>query len=141
VYRLARLQLHSLVTRMGLDDWYRTNSKYPVHVVAAILKRAQEMDWDIKVEVGSGAGQMKSQKEARAMQMLELGAIDMETFRDMMGLDHKLIEQRMAAQRAQTVAGAAPPGAPPGPPPGPQPPVPPAAPPGVPIGGGGGVVA
>jgi hypothetical protein len=94
VYRLSRLMLHSIVTRMDTPSLMRINRKYPAHIVDAIRQRAQGIEWNVKVEVSSNAGQVKAQKDAQTMQLFQAGLLDEESACDRLGLDFDQIQQR-----------------------------------------------
>lgn len=112
VWRLSRLMHYSHVTRMTVESLMRINRKYPAHIVAAIRAKAQDAEWDCKVQASADAGRMKAEKDAQTLEWLKAGVIDMETARDLLNLDHSRIEQRINQQQRKQQAQAAVAGAP-----------------------------
>lgn len=109
-YRLARLMLHSLVWRLSLQDVGKIISKYPPHILEAIVQRAQSMDWDVNVTIASGSGQVKVQKNQETTNLFATGLITKETAQERLNIDtriEKQREQQEAEQMMQAQAQAA----------------------------------
>lgn len=113
VYRLARLMLHSIVTRMSAEEIGRIVSKYPGHILAAIHERARRMDWDVKVTVSSGNGAIRAQKQQSVRENFAAGLVDEETAQEDLGIDAKQVRRRKEAmaRRQLAMVGAQQPGA------------------------------
>jgi hypothetical protein len=107
VYRAGRLMLHSIVTRMTAQDVGRIVSKYKPHVLTAIHARAKAAEWDVAVTVGSGNGAMLQQKKLQAGVDRDRGAISIETYREVNGIDHRQEERRIANEQQKLARAAA----------------------------------
>lgn len=104
VRRLANLMLHSLVWRLDAPEVGRIISQYPIDVLQAIMTRARQIEWDVKVEITSGSGEMQAQNKQQAMQERQLGIISMQTTRERMGEDNQQEESRMEAEARKQMA-------------------------------------
>ncbi len=56
---IARLRAHSIIYRMGPQDWQKFCTKYPIQAMEALHAHAGSMDYDISVQVQSGSGAAK----------------------------------------------------------------------------------
>lgn len=101
LYRLARLILHSLVTRLELPQIQRICSKYPPEVLKVIIDKAKQMDWDINVSVSTASGMLNEAKRVNWQNDLAIGAISLQTYRERIGEDHEDEESRVSQQLAQ----------------------------------------
>ena len=75
-------------------------SKYPPHICAAMQARAANLLWNVEVLVMAGTSQVLAQKKANALQDLQAGAIDLETYWEDTGRNPKVMRQRMDRQAA-----------------------------------------
>ncbi|HEX7009068.1 MAG TPA: hypothetical protein VF184_03745, partial [Phycisphaeraceae bacterium] len=117
----ALVQFTRLVVGMIHDflpesEWMKMVSGYPVQVLRALRQRAKRLEYDIRVEVVSGHGQTRIQKQAEAREqfamglrgptstMKILGINDVEReIRDIMTNPLSRVAQQIAAQQqAQT---------------------------------------
>lgn len=114
VKRQAELMLHSIVHRLTVEDIERIISKYPRHILMAVHERAREIEWNVRVSVQAGNGSLQQQKRQLAAMDLQLQAISMEAYREEVGIDHRLEEERiqlqLQKQAAQAATGMAPAG-------------------------------
>lgn len=101
IHRLARLMLHSIVHRLSADDIGRIIKRYPPDVLAAICERGRQAEWEIKVIVASGSGSTLQAKKQEALNEYQVGAMSMESLREVLGLDHQQEEERTKAQLTQ----------------------------------------
>ena len=104
LYRLARLILHSLVTRLTMKHVQKVCSKYPEPVLAQIIQKAQSMDWDISVAVSTAGGMLNEAKRAIWQNDLAIGAISLQTYRERVGEDHEEEENRVGLQMEKALA-------------------------------------
>jgi hypothetical protein len=126
---LARLMLHTINTRLSIDDLTRMCSKYPRHVWAAIRERRKGVDTDITVEIVSGSGQLREKGKQDAMVLWSggKGPLSETTLLERFGedpkleLQNKVTEAQDKAKAASQIQQVAPallpppgPGAPPG---------------------------
>ena len=107
LYRLARMILHSLVTRLEVPQLMRVCSEYPPEVLVEIINKARSMEWDIMVEVSTGTGMVNNLKRSVWFQDLQSGVISMQTYRELTGYDH---EKEMSRQMNEAMMMAPPPG-------------------------------
>jgi hypothetical protein len=104
LYRLARLILHSLVTRLQIPQIAKICSAYPPAVLEQIVAKAQSMDWDISVAVSTASGMLNEAKRAIWQNDLAIGAISLQTYRELTGTDHEEEEKRVGLQMATALA-------------------------------------
>lgn len=114
IHDFGRLGLHSIVTRMTVEDIGRIVSKYKPHVLAAIHERAQSAEWDVSVTVSSGNGAVLAQKKEQAFRDRQIGAISLESYQEAAGIDPRTEKQRLAKEQQEMMRGAAGATAPPG---------------------------
>lgn len=110
IRRMSLLQLWSIVKRLDVNDIFRIHSKLPLPILAKVVQRAQQIEWDVIVEISDGAA--KQAARSLDLQELQVGAIDMETYRERNGIDHRQVEQRQQAmmlKQQQLAAKLAPP--------------------------------
>jgi hypothetical protein len=110
VRRQGELMLHDLVRFLSVDDVARVVSRYPRHVLEAIVERARRIEWDVSVEVSAGNGAMQAQKRQEAIEKRKAGAISLESLQEALGVDPRLEKRRMgqeAAEQLQAQAQAA----------------------------------
>lgn len=104
VWRLARLMLHSLITRLTMQDVQKICSSYPPDVLALIMTKARDAEWDIRVTVTTGSGAADGQKRIKRQEDLASGAISMQTYREGEGIDHDTEQKRITTQTAEQAA-------------------------------------
>jgi hypothetical protein len=104
----TKVMLYNLVWRLKTEDLMEIHTK-PPHVIRAYQNKGKAAEWNVKPVVSSGGGGVRAQKRALAQQDLELTAITMETYRETVGIDHQLEEERTeaAAARLQRAMGGA----------------------------------
>lgn len=106
VTNAANTVLEFMQDGMTADDFYHLNRTYPLPVVNIILETWKQSEMDVDVEIANGS--IKAQKEATVRADEAAGILDLETARDLLGYDHKVIQQRMnqQLQASAAVAGA-----------------------------------
>jgi len=97
--RIARLGLHSILTRMTAADVYKIVKKYPLHVLEALWAGAVEMEWESKIVLSAGASATQEQKRANALTEYQGGLTSQETTRNRLGIDHALEDRRINEQK------------------------------------------
>jgi hypothetical protein len=113
VKRLAKLMDHAHATRMSAEDVQQIVSKHKPHITAAIVARRQRMRFDVKVEISSGSQAVKQAKKQDAREDLALGALSLESYCEIAGIDYREEQRKIKRQmreQAQAMAQAAPPG-------------------------------
>lgn len=65
---IARIMVHMIRDQVPEAELMRCNSRYPIQVVRALIRRAENLDYDIRVEISSASGitRRQEQQEARA---------------------------------------------------------------------------
>lgn len=104
----TKIMVYNLTWRVPAAKLALIHSK-PPHVIEAFIQKGRASEWNVKPIVSSGAGGVQAQKRALAQQDLSLMAITMETYRETVGINHQLEEDRMAAAAAslqRTMGGA-----------------------------------
>lgn len=94
--RFGKLAVHQL-RHLSVDELMMVVSRYPKHLMERIREKAQRIEWDVKVTVSSGAGQKMTNRQLAGMD-LQVGAIGMKSYRERVGLDDALEEQRIESQ-------------------------------------------
>lgn len=107
IKRLARLMLHSIVNRLECKDIYKIISEYPYHILEAICERAKNSDWDVEVEDASGNSQTKARKKAEAAQDLQMGAISLQTYCEIAGINYHQEKRRRRVEAREAAMAAA----------------------------------
>lgn len=102
--RLARLRIDAMMRYMPDYVWKMFNDQYPVEVLTAIKRRAKLVDVDVKVEVSSGAGELRRQEQLQARDDFDKGRISRESLYEKIDVDAKEEMQRMAQQQAEEAA-------------------------------------
>ncbi|MCL2647641.1 MAG: hypothetical protein FWD61_11640 [Phycisphaerales bacterium] len=97
--RIARLGLHSILTRMTAADVYKIVKKYPIHVLEALWAGAVEMEWETKIVLSAGASASQDKKQADALTKFQLGLTSQETTRDRTGEDNSLETRRINEEK------------------------------------------
>jgi hypothetical protein len=67
LYRLYMLHLHTVVTRLSVDDIWSINSTYPKNIVAIYLDWAHRVEWNVAVSIALGGSQLAMTKQQNAM--------------------------------------------------------------------------
>ncbi len=102
--RLARLRIDAQMTFMPIRMWKEINDQYPVEVLAAIKRRAKVTDLDLKIEVSSGAGELRKMEQLQAREDFDNGRISHETMLERIDEDVEQEQQRLAKQMAAQAA-------------------------------------
>lgn len=105
--RLTRLTLEMFKT-LDVNAIGQIVSKYPPEALAVIVQRFNSgMEWDVMVEVVAATGQTKAAKVEQAFRDMQAGAISMQTYREIAGINHAQEDQRMGMQMQQQLAAQA----------------------------------
>jgi hypothetical protein len=110
--RLAMLMQHAHVHFATVEQVERYYRKLPRSVLEAIhVDIAPTLNWEARVSVASGGGQLKTRKRQQAM--IDLATIDaysgkpvidIQTAREEADIDHEEVEDRLAAQMLERAA-------------------------------------
>lgn len=105
--RLARLRIDAQLQFMPLRMWKAMNDKYPLEVLEAVKRRGKVADIDVKVEVTSGAGELRKMDQQQARDDFDNGRISHETMLEKLDEDVEQEQGRMAKQQAMQAQQAA----------------------------------
>lgn len=86
IKQMAKLVVGMFIDFMEESEWERVLRKYPVQVLRAIRTRAMNQPNVISVEIASGRGAVKRQKEDQAIQLRQLGALSLATTLERVGI-------------------------------------------------------
>jgi len=100
--RLTRLRIHAMCQRgwLRLPQWKKMNDKYPLEVLDVIRQRAKQLDIDVKVEVVSGSGEVKRQRQDQVRADRQAGLIDLQTALEKLDYDSDEVLDRLHAEAA-----------------------------------------
>ena len=98
LYRLTMLLLHSINTRLTIEQVEEIVSKYPRHVLEYMIQRARKIEWNAEVWIVSGKGAERDRERQWALAEYKLSLIDRKTCQERIGEDPKQIEQRETEQ-------------------------------------------
>ena len=73
---IVKLMIGMSMDFLPESEWVKIVSKYPVQVLLAIRDRAKVVEYDTSVDVVSGKGSIRAQKEQQAMTLAQMGQID-----------------------------------------------------------------
>jgi len=95
--QLVRLMAHSIIHRMGPEDWAKYLSKYPPVVIKTMHEGVRAMKYDVSVEIASGSGAAKQSQTNNLMAAKQAGVpIAMPTVLERLGLDPDTEAQKQA---------------------------------------------
>lgn len=98
VEAMAELMLHEIVYQLEVEDIKKIISKYPDHVLAAIHRRAREIEWNVLPNVEAGTGPLKMQKMQTAIAQRQIGVLSLEGTAEACGIDWRKEKPRLEAE-------------------------------------------
>lgn len=120
IWRWAIMHRHAIVWWMSVDDLMQINRSLPAEIVAQYQQFAQKMRWDVDVDLATGGGQVKADKDNQIRADAASGLLDVRTAREKLDYDADEIERNekdvakdAAAQQAMRPTAPAPQGGPP----------------------------
>lgn len=98
---LAKLEIDAWAKWMPLFMWAKANDQYPPEVLAAIRERSRDMEFTVSVEVSSGGGENRKQRQAQAFEEVGAGLRSQESYRRVAEIDddNEWVEQKQQAQQ------------------------------------------
>lgn len=78
---LTRLEIDAMRKWMPLRMWERMNDSVPPEILEAARIRSRKMDFDLKIEVVSGSGQLREQKKVEAINEVSAGLRSPQSYR------------------------------------------------------------
>lgn len=84
---LTRLEVDAMRKWMPLRMWERMNDSVPPEILEAARIRSRKMEFDLKIEVISGAGQLREQRKAKAIAEVQAGLRSPQSYRKVAEID------------------------------------------------------
>lgn len=82
---VAQLMIHMIRDGVPEAELMRCSSRYPIQVVRALVKRAEQLDYDIRVEISSASGITRRQEQEQARADFGAGIRSQETTLEKIG--------------------------------------------------------
>lgn len=101
---LAILEIDAWSKWMPLFMWKKANDEFEIEILSAIRERSRELEFNIVVEVASGGGQLRKQKQAQAFEEVASGLRSPQSYRRLAEVNDDSEwdqQQEAAAQAAQ----------------------------------------
>ena len=112
IKNVAKLEIDAWSKWMPLFMWAKANDQYPPEVLAAIRERSRGMEFSVVAEVPSGGGENRKQKQAAALEEVNMQLRSPESYRRLAEIedDSEWVQQKQQMEaQAQAQAAAAPP--------------------------------
>lgn len=110
IARLQKLAYQHMLDFMPIERWAQYTDKYPQNVLEAIVNRAQNAQFNVRVETAGTRLQKRAAKQQKAILMRERNAMSLETFLAHMEVENpkeearKIIGEQSAIAQAQSQA-------------------------------------
>jgi len=96
IRHLVKVVLGLMLDYMPLEVWSGIVRKHPPQVIAVMRGMARRIHWIVNVEIASGRGMVKRQREEQALALRQLGALSTETLLEKMDVPDAQGEARRA---------------------------------------------